>query len=226
MASQDGERESRERIEQADFHEGENDLAWALEKANERVAALEAAHADCDVRIRDLCARNADLVRLTSAAKRLAASLHRESVLSAIEGIVVDLIGSSEVAIFELDEVDGDVESLRLARVLGLDPKSPRLTRAGGPLRYALGLGQTLVARGRRVGADDADGGLTAAVPLKVEGRVTGAIAIFRLLDHKEGLSSVDHELFEILSRQAAVALQVANAMHSTRPTVRPPRNS
>jgi hypothetical protein len=225
MSSQDGERESREG-EQDGFHMDENGLERALEKAKERVATLQAAHADCEARIRDLRTRNAELVRIAAAAKRLAGSLQRESVLSAIEGIVVDLIGSNEMAIFELAEADGDVESLRLSRVLGLDPKSPRIKRAGGALRYAIGLGQTLVARGRQVGADDTDGGLTAAIPLKIDGRVTGAIAIFRLFDSREGLGQVDHELFDVLSRQAAMALHIANAIHSTRPTVRPPPRS
>ena len=44
-----------------------------------------------------------------------------------------------------------------------------------------------------------------------------------RLIEHKKALTSVDHELFEILSRQAAMALHSA-ASRSQRPTVRPPR--
>ena len=48
---------------------------------------------------------------------------------------------------------------------------------------------------------------LTACVPLIVEGVVTGAIAIFRLLDHKPKLEPIDHELFALLGTHAAMAL-------------------
>ncbi len=193
-----------------------------LETVKQRMAALEAAHADCAARIRDLHERNTDLVRLTVAAQRLASSVQRDEVLSTIEEIVVDLIGSEELAIFELPEIDGDADSLRLVHVRGIAANSPRLARAAGPIRYALGVGQTLVARSRRRGADDVDGGLTAAIPLKLDGHVTGAIAIFGLVEHKDALAPVDHELFEVLSRQAAMALHSA-ASRALRPTVRPP---
>ena len=193
-----------------------------LETVKERMAALEAAHAHCAVRIRDLHERNTDLVRLTVAGQRLATSVQREEVLATIEEIVVDLIGSEELAIYELAEMDGDFDSLRLVHVRGISESSPRLARAAGPIRYALGVGQTLVARSRRKGAEDVDGGLTAAIPLKLDGHVTGAVAIFGLVEHKKVLAPVDHELFEVISRQAAMALCSA-AARSLRPTVRPP---
>lgn len=193
-----------------------------LETVKERMAALESAHAECADRIRALHERNTDLVRLTVASQRLAASVQRDEVLATIAEIVVDLIGSEELAVYELPEMDGDIESLRLAHVRGIAATSPRLARAAGPIRYALGVGQTLVAQSRRQGAEDVDGGLTAAIPLKLDGHVTGAIAIFGLVEHKKALTSVDHEIFEILSRQAAMALHSA-ASRSQRPTVRPP---
>jgi hypothetical protein len=194
-----------------------------LETLKERLAVLEAAHAECADRIRGLHDRNTDLVRLTVASQRLAASVQRDEVLATIEEIVVDLVGSEELAVFELPEMDGDVEAMRLAHLRGVSADSSRLARAAGPIRYALGVGQTLVARSRRRGADDVDGGLTAAIPLKLDGHVTGALAIFGLVEHKPALTPVDHELFEILSRQGGMALHVAGS-RSLRPTVRPPR--
>lgn len=52
----------------------------------------------------------------------------------------------------------------------------------------------------------------TAVVPLVLDGRETGAIVLFRLLDHKPGLEPIDHELFELLTTHAATAL------HATAP--------
>jgi hypothetical protein len=184
-----------------------------------RMAALEATHATCDARIRELHDQNTSLVQLTVASQLLAASLEREEVLGTIEEVIVNMIGSEELAIFD---VDRDGTSLNVARLRGIDAASPRLARAFGPLSYVLRSGQTLVSRDRRVRADDIDGGLTAAIPLKVERDVTGVVAIFRLLDQKVALEQVDHDLFEILSRQAAMALH-STAFRSLRPTVRPP---
>ncbi len=78
---------------------------------------------------------------------------------------------------------------------------------------------------GARRGPAERDGGLTAAVPLKIDRQVTGVIAIFRLLEQKPGLDPTDHELFDVLSHQAAMALY-STAFRSLRPTVRPPRQS
>jgi hypothetical protein len=198
---------------------GTEGVQGQIDTLKRRVAALEAAHAECDSRIKELSDQNTSLVQLTVASQLLAASLERDSVLSAIEEVVVNMVGSEEFAIFDLD-VDG--ESLKLARLRGIEAGSQRLRLATGALRYAMQSGKTLVARGRRATAESPDGGLTAAVPLKIDTQVTGVVAIFRLLEQKAGLDPTDHELFEVLSRQAAMALY-STAYRSLRPTVRPP---
>jgi hypothetical protein len=190
-----------------------------LDALKKRTAALETAHARCEARIRDLHDQNTSLVQLTVASQLLANSIEREDVLCAIEEVVVNMIGSEEFAIFDLDR---DGESLNLARLRGIDAGSPRLRLATGALRYAAQSGKTLVAKARRATAESPDGGLTAAVPLKIDTQVTGVVAIFRLLEQKPGLDPTDHELFEVLSRQAAMALH-STAFRSLRPTVRPP---
>jgi hypothetical protein len=53
--------------------------------------------------------------------------------------------------------------------------------------------------------------GITAVVPLKIGESMIGAIVVFRLLEHKQGLQSVDHELFELLAVHASTALYCAN---------------
>ncbi len=58
--------------------------------------------------------------------------------------------------------------------------------------------------------ATSEEGDLTACIPLRVDGKVTGAIALFRLLSHKPGLEEADHELFDLLGTQAATALYCA----------------
>lgn len=47
-------------------------------------------------------------------------------------------------------------------------------------------------------------------VPLRVRDQMVGAIAIFRFLARKKGITELDRELFRRLSAQAATALQGA----------------
>ena len=100
--------------------------------------------------------------------------------------------------------------------VAGLEPLA--LTRPAHDLRLGAGTigratrdGETwVVGKGDPAGALPAERNLTACIPLRVDGRVIGAIAIFRLLRHKRGLEDVDRELFALLSTQAAAALHFA----------------
>jgi hypothetical protein len=52
------------------------------------------------------------------------------------------------------------------------------------------------------------------AIPLRVNDRPIGAIAIFELLVQKDGLSPLDHELFTLLAGHAATAIFAAQ-LHS-----------
>jgi hypothetical protein len=180
------------------------------------MAELVAEHATCDARIHELRLQNANLQALTTASRILAASPQRDNVLSAIADIVVGMIGGRELAIFEIDHIR---QSLALVRAHGIDATSPHLIDAMPMLEHVSATGETIVVQD---GESRRFRGLTAAVPLKLEGCVTGVIAIFRLVDRKSELEPVDHSLLEILTNQAAISLH-AVAYKSLRPTVRPP---
>ena len=61
------------------------------------------------------------------------------------------------------------------------------------------------------IGVDDEHGGTEASaivsIPLHLNGRVVGVIALFKLLPQKSGIEPVDRELFAVLSTHAARAL-------------------
>jgi len=80
-------------------------------------------------------------------------------------------------------------------------------------------LGRGVIGRCARTGqmylaGRDDDAGLrpeeramSACIPLHYDGRLLGAVAIFRLLPQKSGLVALDHELFELIATHAARAL-------------------
>ena len=136
-------------------------------------------------------------------------------MLTTIQEIVVNLIGSEEVAIFEFSD---DANEFQLASSFGVDLSRLKSFKAGsGPIGQRL-LGGEVFVNDHVSGGEDK---LTACVPLRVGERTIGAILVFRLLEHKQGLQPVDHELFELLGIHASTALYCANLHQLTAAAVR-----
>ncbi len=145
--------------------------------------------------------RNNNLMSLYVASYRLHGTVDRKEVLETIQEIVANLVGCEEQAVFEVEE-----GALRLVASVGIDPAAYRELALGeGAIGRAALEGRIRVhSPGEAAGGEE---GLTACIPLKLEGEVTGAIALFRLLPQKAALEDVDHELFELLATHAATAL-------------------
>ncbi len=149
--------------------------------------------------------RNSNLVNLYVASYGLHGTLDRSAVLQSIKEIVINLIGSEELAVLELDGdgfsmVDSfGVDEERWQGLSGHAGLVGRVVRTGEP--WVDGRSED----GERTAAEEH---LTACIPLRVEGRVFGALAIFRLLPQKStGLVDVDYELLDLLAAQAGTAL-------------------
>jgi len=157
--------------------------------------------------------QNSNLANLYVASYRLHGTLDRKEVVAAIQEIIANLIGSEEAALFELDP---DTRALQLTASFGVDPEVWRSIPAGtGRIGQAVQSGQTFVAgEGEAAPAEGPEKGLTACVPLKLDGRVMGAIAIFGLLPQKSAIEELDYELFDLLATQAAFALY-CTSLHS-----------
>ena len=143
--------------------------------------------------------QSSNLANLYVASYQLHTSVDRPTVLQTIQEIVINLIGSEQLAIYERDG-----ESFRMAVEFGLGEEN-LLSRVGG--EYAV----EKLAEGH-IFREPADGQpLTACVRLEIEGQVVGAILVFRLLEHKASLQPVDHELFDLLAVHASTALYCAS---------------
>jgi len=146
--------------------------------------------------------RNMNLANLYVSSYQLHGTLDRRAVLDSIREIVINLIGCEELAVFELS---GDGTALDLVTSFGVDEAAYRRVSIS---EHAIG---KLAATGEvYIGATAEGEGkplVTACLPLKLDGRVTGAIVLFKLLPHKPALQELDFELFDLLGTHAATAL-------------------
>ena len=149
--------------------------------------------------------QNQNLANLYVASYRLHGTVDRGELMRAIQEIASNLVGSEEMAVFELSE---DARVLSLATSLGVDAARYReLPADRGLIGQALRSGDVYVADASSASRAEGEENLSACIPLVVGNRPLGVIAIFRLLSHKPQIEDVDRELFELLAAQASVAL-------------------
>jgi hypothetical protein len=149
---------------------------------------------------------NSNLANLYVASYRLHGTVDREEVLAVVQEIAANLIGSEEMAVFEMS---ADGTALQLSASFGIDPTPyHRVPLEKGLIGRSASTGDTYVA-GEQPPPDgvDCEPELTACIPLKLGGAVTGLIALFKLLPQKAGIEALDRELFELLATHAATAL-------------------
>lgn len=196
-------------------------LAAELSLAREAVAEADAERARLRDRLAELEVENQRicdeyvavqeestvLAQLYVALERIHGGLSRAETLEALQEIVVNFVGSEELAVF-----DRRGDALVLTRSFGTDAAAFRHVRVGeGAIGRAVASGRLYVA-GRDGAPSPGEEELTAAIPLWAGGEVVGAIAIFRMLGHKAGLGQGDQALFDLLSAHAGLALHLRAA--------------
>ena len=154
------------------------------------------------VRWSDVETKNNMLANLYVAISQLHCTLGRPQVLEALSEIIIGLIGSECFAVYERSD-DGRV--FRVAVSQGVD--DPRdLDLESDPLARLLAAGQRSIAGSSD--QVDLDMPVAVALPLRLDGCVTGGIVLFTLLAQKGELLDADFELFDILELHAAIALR------------------
>lgn len=189
-----------------------------LARMQQTLEALQAENRQLSERFQTVELQGFQLLNAAVATARLHGLLQREQVREGIQDLVVNLVGSEEVAILELSP---DGTALELTRSLGVDPTPlSRLPLEAGRIGRALAEDRTWLA------GDDAEEAavpahertLSACVPLRLGPVRVGAVAIFRLLPHKERLDSLDRELLEQLRTHAATTLYCARLHERLQP--------
>jgi GAF domain-containing protein len=170
-----------------------------------RVAEIEKESEDFFSRYAEVEQQNSNLANLYVASYQLHGTRDRRRVLTAIKEVIINLIGSEELGIWEVDE-SGNV--LALVESFGIE--------AGRWMHLPINASCCFIARTALTGerfvvgeSNDAaeTENVSACVPLKLDDKVIGIIGVFRLLPQKNGFEPLDLELFDLLATHAATAL-------------------
>jgi GAF domain-containing protein len=182
-------------------------------RLQQQLATIEKQSREFADRFVEVEQQSSHLTNLYVATYQLHGTLDRHEVLAVIQEIIINLVGSEEMAVLE---VNPEASKLDLIASFGVDPG----------IYENISLGRSIIGRTALTGdmylaeihpgneALPEEEHLTVCIPLKLGEAVRGVIAVFRLLPHKPGLEAVDHELFHLLATQAATALY-CTALHS-----------
>jgi len=156
-----------------------------------------------------------DMANLLVVIQQLHSSLDRGVILASIHDIVLNIIGAEEMALYETQP---NSSMLLLTSSQGLEGKelSP-VTIGKGIIGKTVETGERFV-RGQSEIVEELpeEHTLTACVALRCEEQIAGAIATFRLLNHKSGLTPLDNDVLDLLSTHAAMALHCAHLAELT----------
>lgn len=171
----------------------------------ERLRQIEGENLHFAERFLEIEEENNNLASLYVASFQLHSTLDLSEVVQIVVEIVINLIGAEIFAIYILDERTG---------VLSPVASEGRAVSEFAACELGQGMVGAAVASGETQCGDPASpedlGRPLVCVPLRVQERPIGAIAIHKLLQQKDGFTALDHELFTLLAGHAATAVFAA----------------
>ena len=189
----------RELMSRIQSLEGERD------EMAERLRQIETENQDFASRYVEIEEENNNLANLYIASFQLHSTLDLSEVVQIVVEIVINLIGAEVFAIYILDERTG---------VLSPVASEGRPVAEFAACEIGHGIVGGAVATGETrcgdAGAPEDPMRPLVCVPLRVQERPIGAIAIHKLLQQKDGFTALDHELFTLLAGHAATAVFAA----------------
>jgi hypothetical protein len=180
-----------------------------LEKSElvSRFHKAEAISTEFTARVQEVESEFANLANLFVASNQLHSSLSPRGVTRRIKEVLAQLVGAERYAMYLVNAEGEELIPIASEGVAGNELLPVRIagTRIGDVLRK----GSASVAD-----SDPSQGTIQdppAVIPLSVDDRVVGTIAIFSTLAQKNKFDTVDFELFKLLGQHAAQALVAAS---------------
>jgi GAF domain-containing protein len=193
-------------LREAAEHGGDLAAAAKITELERRLATAESDVKELASRLVDSEHQGGRLMNLYVATYQLHATLDPAEVQATIAEIAINLLGAQQfVLLLRRDEAEG----CEIALIEG--PSDPNSRLYSGEL-YQGGdamVDATLTDGVLRLGPTSESQAL-AAVPLRVQDEIVGALVLLRLFDHKPILRAEDRDLLDLLSAHAASALFAA----------------
>jgi regulator of replication initiation timing len=176
-------------------------LRRQLEEIKAQFEALNRENEEFRQRYQEVELQNENLLNLYVSGYQLHSTLNEEAVLTIIREILLNLVGAEVFGVWLVNRDSGRMELVSVTDecdlLKGLPARLPpeRLAALrGGEPWYAAGAGA-------------AAGAPLSCIPLKLEEHTVGVLAIFKLLEQKQGFTSLDQEILGLLAAQAAATL-------------------
>ena len=188
------------------------DEAWQEERQSHQDAMQQMEQENQALADRLVAAdkENSQLVNLYVASSQLHSSLEISVALNNIVEIIINLVGAERFVVYLFNEQTRAF--MPVAAEGGKPSESPILSLDDEAFSNSLSSTENRFADG-----DSADGSRPIAwIPLVMNERPIGAIAIYSLLLQKEGFSPLDYQLFALLAESAASALFAAKLYSDT----------
>ena len=173
-----------------------------------RTSRAEAITSQFTARVQEVESEFSNLANLYVASNQLHSSLSPRGVTRRIKEVLAQLVGAESYAMYLANPEGTELVPIASEGVPGgkLVPVPVRGSRLG----EVQGSGQAWIDEE----SDPSRGGIerpAAVIPLIVDDRAVGVIAVFSTLGQKTRFDAVDFELFKLLGQQAAAALVSAS---------------
>jgi regulator of replication initiation timing len=193
-----------------DTQEENKRLRDELEKIKAHFDNLNRENKDFQTRYEEVEQQNENLLNLYVSGYQLHSTLQEDNVLAVIQEILLNLLGAEVFALWIVDQNSGELEPLVVVDESGLlGGAPPRITPA---LQEEMAEGKSFFSSG----GEEKEGGILACIPLQLEEKTQGVLVIYKLLEQKKSLTSLDQELLNLLTTQAATAILGSMALSRT----------
>jgi GAF domain-containing protein len=175
------------------------------ETLQQQLAEIARANQESLDRYHEVVIQNASISNLYVATYSLHGTVDRESVLAAIQEVAANLIGCEELAVFV---PDASGERLLPLAAVNLDTAALAPVAIGeGPIGTAARSLEIYLSESPGTTQSEAEVDVSACVPLHMEGRLLGVVALYRLLPQKfEGFTDLDLELMRLIATHGSLA--------------------
>lgn len=180
-------------------------LEGELNSVKERYRQVEEENKDFASKYVEVEEENNNLANLYVASYQLHSTLDYGEVLRIVVEIIINLIGAEKFALLLIEDKTNELVAVA-TEGMAME-EAPKVK-----------IGEGTIGIVAKDGESHFDADLTSerefdavnpivCIPLKIKEHVIGVISIYKLLRQKEGFSSVDYELFNLLAGHAATAI-------------------